>query len=94
MRSSRIIELSSGNDCLQVSENYKIFSSELQDMVDSVVQERPAVLFIDVEHLQEGLPLVKSISKHAPYPADSTGCANLLWSFFGRSLEDKYNRIF
>ena len=63
-------------------------------MVDSVVQERPAVLFINKEYLKEGLPHVRSVSKHAPYPADSTMCANLLWSFFGRSLEDEHNCIF
>lgn len=79
---------------VQVSENYRIFSGEVPELVDSVVQERPAVLFINREHLEEGLPHVKSVSKYTPYPTDSTSCANLLWSFFGRSLEDEYDRIF
>lgn len=78
----------------QVAKNYRLFSEELPEIVDSMVQERPAVLFIDHGYLIKGLPHLKSVSKHSAYPTDSTSCANLLWSFFGRSLEDRYNQIF
>jgi len=58
------------------------------------LQERPAILFIEHDFLAWGLPQLKSVSKHSTYPTDSVSCANLIWSFFGRSLEDQYNQIF
>jgi len=86
----------------QVSKTYTLLCNELPDtveahgalLVDSMVQERPAILFIEHDFLAWGLPQLKSVSKHSTYPTDSVSCANLIWSFFGRSLEDQYNQIF
>ena len=78
---------------MQIAVNYQLFSRELPQMdVDTVVQERPAILFIESDLLESGLPEIKSMT--SPHPTDSTTCANLLWAIFGRSLEDRYNQVF
>lgn len=76
----------------QVAGNYQLFRHELPQLdVDTVVQEKPAVLFIHKDMLIEGLPQLRSMTH--PYSADSTTVANLIWATFGRALEDLHNQI-
>ena len=78
--------------CVQVSSNYSLFTQELPEMdVDTVVQERPAVLFIENNLLHSGLPELRAMT--ATSFADSTTFANLLWAIFGRSLEDRLDQV-
>ena len=73
-------------DC-QVCSNYDLLQRQLPGVnVDELFQERPAMLFIDPGCVPLGLQQLQEVMKT---PHDTSTVSNLLWAFYGPSLEDR-----